>query len=100
MKHDTYNQLLSFLAVLERQSIGYTLTRQRDDALMVSLAVPGERWEIEFVCDGGVEVERFVSNGMIAGVEALDELLARYREPESAESPRDDLQPLAELALA
>ena len=45
---------------------------------MVTVAVPGERWEVEFLNDGSVEVEKFVSNGEIGGEEALGELFSRY----------------------
>jgi len=40
---------------------------------MVLLTVPGQRWEIEFLGNGSVEVERFISNGEICGEEALAE---------------------------
>ncbi len=49
---------------------------------MITVAVPGERWEIEFLSDGSVEVEKFISNGEIAGEESLNELFARYSEQE------------------
>lgn len=45
------------------------------------VAVPGWRWEIEFIVDGSVEVERFHS---VAGVETspelLDQLVAEFSE--------------------
>jgi hypothetical protein len=47
---------------------------------MVTVAVPGERWEIEFLDDGSVEVERFVSAGTIEDARALDDLFAVYAE--------------------
>lgn len=50
---------------------------------MVLVATPGERWEIEFLDDGSVEIEKFTSNGEIYGKDILNELLARY-----AEQPR------------
>jgi hypothetical protein len=52
---------------------------------MVCVTVPGERWEIEFLGDGSVEIERFISNGEICGEEAFSELLARYADPEHAD---------------
>ena len=54
-------------------------------------AVPGERWEVEFLSDGKVEVEKLISNGEIAYEEALSELLARYSEHENiaAELPQN-----------
>jgi hypothetical protein len=69
--------LLEFLRRLDESKIWYRLERVRD-ALMVEVAVPGERWEVEFFPDEHVEVERFVSDGEILGVEALDELLSRH----------------------
>ena len=41
---------------------------------MVEIAVPGERWEVEFFADGTVEVERFVSEGGICGESELEKL--------------------------
>lgn len=69
-----------FLQKLEQQKLSYTLAHSRDEAMMVIVAVPGERWEIEFLSDGSVEVEKFVSNGEIVGEEALSELFDRYSE--------------------
>ena len=43
---------------------------------MISVAVPGERWEIEFFDDGRIELERFISQGVAGAPSALAELLA------------------------
>ena len=45
---------------------------------MVNVATPGERWEIEFMATGQVEVEIFKSDGSIFGKEVLSELFAKY----------------------
>jgi hypothetical protein len=50
----------------------------RPEALMILLAVPGERWEVEFFDDGRLEVEKFVSHGVEEGEGILAELLAYY----------------------
>lgn len=71
-------KLTGFLKQLEQGHIHYTLASYHDDAVMVLVTVPGERWEIEFFGDGAVEVERFVSNGEICGEEALHKLLTLY----------------------
>ena len=55
---------------------------------MVLVAVPGERWEIEFLADGSIEVERFISDGGIYGEEALNELFANYSDQESLDLPQ------------
>jgi len=41
---------------------------------MATLTVPGERWEVEFLADGSVDVEHFVSDGQIYSDAMLDEL--------------------------
>ncbi|MEG4204756.1 hypothetical protein QUA20_12605 [Microcoleus sp. Pol7_A1] len=80
MKNNGFDQVILFLQKLEKQAIDYSLAHHRDEAMMVIVSVPGERWEIEFLSDGSVEVEKFVSNGEIAGEEALSELFDRYSE--------------------
>ena len=80
MSDKVFNKLMRFLDHLEQRGISYSLARPRDEAMMVSVAVPGERWEIEFLGDGSVEVERFISNGEIYGEEVLSVLFARYSE--------------------
>jgi hypothetical protein len=70
--------LLSFLNDLRDAKIDYRLSHQRDDALMVEIAVPGERWEVEFLEDGTVEVEVFRSDGSIFDSSALADLLAKH----------------------
>ena len=78
MNRNAFEKLTSFLTDLERHEISYTLAHNRDEAIMVNVAFPGERWEVEFLDDGSVEVERFVSNGQISGDEMLSQLFARY----------------------
>lgn len=82
MKSDGFAKLILFLQKLEQQEIGYTLAHHRDEAMMVTVAVPGERWEVEFFSDGSVELERFISNGEIGGENELSGLFARYAEQE------------------
>jgi len=66
--------LYEFIAELEKRDIAYRLERIRQGSVMVVVAVPGERWEVEFLEDGRVEVERFVSNGVISNELALGAL--------------------------
>ncbi len=75
---DKFDNVLDFLRRLERAKIYFTLLRVRDDALMIMAHVPGERWEIEYMDDGTVEVEVFRSNGEIRGEEALPEFFSRF----------------------
>lgn len=55
--------LLRFLNRLEEHKIYYKLGKVRNDAIMVEVVVPGERWEVEFMEDGTVGVEKFLSDG-------------------------------------
>lgn len=71
-------RLLSFLNELRKGKIHYRLDQFRDNAIMVEVAVPGERWEIEFLDDGAVEAEVFRSDGTIADAAALDDLIRRH----------------------
>jgi hypothetical protein len=82
MKTNVFNRLTTFLDELEQKDISYHLAHHRDEALMVLVAVPGERWEIEFLADGSVEIEKFVSSGEIYGESLLSELFARYSDQE------------------
>lgn len=55
---------------------------------MVLIAVPGQRWEVEFFVDGHVEIERFVStkDGVVNDARLLDALLRDFGEPIEPES--------------
>ena len=78
-------RLLRFLERIEGAKISYRLEHVRD-SIMVVAAVPGERWEIEFLEDGDVEVERFISNGVTSGDGLLDALVEAHGAPDGAES--------------
>lgn len=51
--------LLDFLSRLKEQRTHFRLSTVRPDAVMVEVALPGERWELEFFADGHVETEVF-----------------------------------------
>ena len=68
--------LLEFLARLEQQKIHFNLKHIRPESIMVSIDVPGEKWDVEFMEDGQIEVERFISNGQITGEGSLDTLFS------------------------
>ena len=77
----TLADVLSFLNRLSDAKIHYSLAHSRDDALMVEIDVPGERWEVEFLDDGSIEIEKFKSSGKIYGEKAIEELFQKYSEP-------------------
>ena len=81
MKKDVYRELLELLGRLREAKIAHRLSQSRDDAIMIEVDVPGERWEIEFVDYGDeihVEIERFRSGGHIEDESALRDLFAQF----------------------
>jgi hypothetical protein len=75
---NSLQRLLSFLLELDKRKIFYKLSRPREEAIMVEVAVPGERWEVEFNADGEVEVEVSESAGKIEAEEALARLFEEF----------------------
>lgn len=74
-----FQKLLDFLNKLDDAGLAYRLSHPREETVAVELAVPGERWEVEFFADGSVEAERFRSDGHIATDESLlARLIANY----------------------
>ena len=54
--------LIFFLDELEERKIYYKLNKVRD-SILVEIAVPGQRWEVEYMADGTIEIEKFISTG-------------------------------------
>ena len=71
-------KLLDFLAKLQESKIHHTLECNRGEAIMVLIAVPGERWEVEFFADGSVEVEVFRSHEDMKDESELDRLFKEF----------------------
>lgn len=69
-----FQKILSFIAELDTRTATYRMSVVRPEAILVEVAVPGERWEVEFFDNGNVEVERFRSSGDITSGEDLSEL--------------------------
>jgi hypothetical protein len=67
--------LLDFGAELERRKIWYSMSVSRPLAIKVTIDVPGELIEIEFMIDGEIEVERFRSDGHIETYDSTSDLL-------------------------
>ena len=81
MKKDAYRDLLELLRRLQEAKIAHSLRQSRDDAIMIEVNVPGERWEIEFVDyvdEVHVEIECFRSDGHVDDESALKELFAKF----------------------
>lgn len=77
MKTDT-QELCELLDRIRAAKIHYTIRHDREGAVSIDVAVPGERWEIDVLADGSVEVEVFKSDGTIFGESKLSELFERF----------------------
>ena len=81
-EHDTFelSNLLEFLNKLEEKNIYYQLNKIREEAIMVEVVVPGQRWEIEFLDDGTVDVEKFISDKDFYDESELDGLFREFKD--------------------
>ncbi|HEX7448938.1 MAG TPA: hypothetical protein VF306_15400 [Pirellulales bacterium] len=65
---DDLTSIIELLNRLESAKIHFKLSRNRDDAITIEVAVPGQRWEIDCYPNGGIDVEVFKSDGMIHNI--------------------------------
>ncbi len=75
---DQFSRLLAFIRRLEDARISHRLVSFRPDSICVEVLVPDERWEVEFMEYGGVEVERFRSDGEIRDEAELEALFRDF----------------------
>ena len=66
--------LTEFLDRLDAADLHYAVSSISEGAVLVSVMVPGERWEVEFPAEGDVNVELFESDGKIREASALKKL--------------------------
>ena len=59
--------IFQLLKKLDQGNFSYTLSRHRDDAIMVKIVFVGERLEVEVFEDGHMEVARFLGTEDILG---------------------------------
>jgi hypothetical protein len=76
MSGDVFEKLNEFVNRLDEVRASYRITKIRPAAILVEVFAPSEHWEVEFLDDGTIEIERFRSNGRIHGEAALAELWA------------------------
>ncbi len=70
--------LIDFLNTLEKNNIFYKLTKTRDESIMVEVAVLGQRWEIEFMDDDTIEVEKFIFDNTMYDEKELEILFRDF----------------------
>ena len=74
---DKLNELINFLDKLDDVKLRYRLNKIRDSVL-VEITVPGERWEVEFMTNGEIVIEKFLSDGQMFGKEEIDILFRDF----------------------
>ncbi len=74
--------LFKLLRDLDEASISYTLGRHRDDTILITMTLVGERVEVHVFEDGHMEVSRFTGSEDIIGDEKLVRaIIEENREP-------------------
>ena len=76
---ETIKSFVQFLEMLDNRNIYYKLNKVRD-SIMVEVAVPGQRWEIEFISNGSIEIEKFLSDGEIYGYGEIKKMFEDFSE--------------------
>ena len=77
MSHPLYN----LLKKLEDAHIHFTLARHREDTVLVTITIVGERVEVDVFDDGHMEVSRFPGSEDIVGDQDLvDELIEKNKD--------------------
>nr|WP_047577330.1 hypothetical protein [Methylobacterium sp. ZNC0032] len=75
MSHELYRMI----RILEDAKIHFRLDRQRDDSVMITATVVGERIEIDVFEDGHVEYSRFRGNEAVEeDISALEVLILQH----------------------
>ena len=74
---DVFGRLLDLLNRLDAAHVSYALGHTRPESVMVDISLPGWRWEVEFMVEGSIEIERYRSvSGVDDDPQLLEELLA------------------------
>ena len=74
---------IKFIETLEEKGIYYELGKIRTDAVMITVAVPRQLWEIEFHTFGeldrcNIEIEKYISDGRLYDESELDVLFKDF----------------------
>jgi hypothetical protein len=74
---DGLKKLIEFLDRLDGAGIYYQLNKIRD-SILVEITVPGQRWEVEFMEDGSIEIEKFMTQIKIYDEKELEALFRDF----------------------
>ena len=71
------DKLIDFLNELEQRKLYYKRSKHNDEYVMVEIAVPGERWEVEFSTND-IRTEKFKSDGTIFDEQEITTLFENF----------------------
>jgi|APSaa5957512622_1039677.scaffolds.fasta_scaffold41081_2 hypothetical protein len=71
--------VIAFLELLEEKKIVFELDKIRDSICIVAY-VPRQIWEIEYMSNGAIEIEKFISDGQIFDETEIDALFREFSE--------------------
>ena len=74
---NSFQHLLAILEELDNKGIYYRLNKvnTENDTILIEMAIPGERWEIEIDIQNTVYIEKYVSDGLVYDESELRKLL-------------------------
>ena len=90
MSTDPFRGMLALLERLDKLRVPYHVRHSREDAIMVVAHAPGQYWEIEFLADGDVDIERYRSDGEIDDESILQELFDLWSDDASKDKPAEE----------
>ncbi len=81
---DGLRKIIAFANELEARKIHYELGKYSPEALMITIALPGGRYEVEFEVNGNITFEAFMSTDGVMwsdeSIPTLNEMLQRAQE--------------------
>jgi len=86
MNDGQFQKVLDLVRQLQDAGIYHEMSCYREEAISIVVRVPGQYWEIDFLADGSIGVERFVSNGEIDDESVLEEMIAQFSDEEPGAS--------------
>ena len=76
--NDPFQKIMDIVNRLKRANIFLSVDNYREDAISIKAVVPGQRWEIDVLSDGTVDVEVFKSDGTLFHEQALEDMIKEF----------------------
>jgi hypothetical protein len=76
--NNSFYKIMSILRRLEEAKNVHSVDHYREDAISIKAVVPGQRWEIDVLGDGRVDIEVFKSDGTLYDESMLENMIKDY----------------------